>query len=294
LSASVTLSIATNTAIAGSKVFGWIVTGSPTLFAEMVHSFADVGNQVLLKIGEVRSKDPPSDEHPFGTAQVKFFWALVSAISIFFVGCGVNVYHGVHALLNPEQGEPFSNLVIGLLVLAFCLEGWTFLTALREIGGFRKIRENRHDTTVLAVLLEDSVALTGLVLTLIVAASSRLFGASPLFDAVIAICVGVLLGVSAIVLASINGRLLIDTSDPQVNEFAQQWLASHGVQARVRSIVLDNDRVTLIVRVEHEVAGSFALGEELRTAVCDARDVQVDNVYWKFATEAPRVTPSTA
>jgi hypothetical protein len=66
------------------------------------------------------------------------------------------------------------------------------------------------------------------------------------------------------------------------------------VQARVRSIVLDSDRVTLIVRVEHEVAGSFALGEELRTAVCDARDVQVDNVYWKFATEAPPVTPSTA
>ena len=287
MSASVTLSLATNTAIAGSKVFGWMVTGSPTLFAEMVHSFADVGNQVLLKIGEVQSREPPSDEHPFGTAQLKFFWALVSAISIFFVGCGVNVYHGVHALLDPQQGEPFSGLVIGLLLLAFCLEGWTFMTALKEIGGWRKIRENRHNTTVLAVLLEDSVALAGIVLTLVVAASSRFFGASPVFDAAIAICVGVLLGVAAMVLAAINGRLLIDVSDPRVNDCAQEWLAAHGVQARVRSIVLDNDRVMLIVRAEHEVEGSFALGEKLRAAVCDACGVQVDSVYWKFATQAP-------
>ena len=33
MSASVSLSIATNTAIALSKGFGWFVTGSPTLFA---------------------------------------------------------------------------------------------------------------------------------------------------------------------------------------------------------------------------------------------------------------------
>lgn len=289
MSASVTLSIATNTAIAGSKVFGWIVTGSPTLFAEMVHSFADVGNQVLLRIGEVRSKEPPSDEHPFGTAQVKFFWALISAVSIFFVGCGINVYHGVHALLNPQQGEPYSALVIALLVVAFCLEGWTFLTALKEIGGFRRIRENRHNTTVLAVLLEDSVALTGLVLTLIVAASSRLFGASPVFDAAVAIVVGVMLGAAAIILARINGRLLVDTSDLSVNDWAQHWLRAQGLDARVRSIVLDNDRVTLIVRVEKEVAGSFALGEALRNALSTSEGVQVDNVYWKFAT--PQAAP---
>ena len=43
MSASVSLSIATNTAIAVSKGIGWILTGSPTLFAETIHSLADVG-----------------------------------------------------------------------------------------------------------------------------------------------------------------------------------------------------------------------------------------------------------
>src|SRR4029077_9134462 len=112
MSNSVTISIATNTAIAASKGFGWFVTGSPTLFAETVHSIADVGNQVLLKVGEVRGRDAPDPEHPFGRGQEKFFWALVSAVSVFFVGCGVNLYHGVHALFSVTTIEPFSTLVL--------------------------------------------------------------------------------------------------------------------------------------------------------------------------------------
>ena len=68
MSSSVTISIATNSAIAASKGFGWIVTGSPTLFAETIHSLADVGNQVLLKVGEVRGRGGPDRVHPFGRA----------------------------------------------------------------------------------------------------------------------------------------------------------------------------------------------------------------------------------
>jgi divalent metal cation (Fe/Co/Zn/Cd) transporter len=37
------------------------LTGSPTLYADTVHSLADVGNQVLLKIGEVRGREGPDD-----------------------------------------------------------------------------------------------------------------------------------------------------------------------------------------------------------------------------------------
>ena len=104
MSSSVTLSIVTNSLIAASKAFGWSVTGSPTLFAETIHSLADVGNQVLLKVGEVRGKAGPDREHPFGRGQEKFFWALVSAVSVFFIGCGINIYHGVESLL-PACGE---------------------------------------------------------------------------------------------------------------------------------------------------------------------------------------------
>src|SRR6266480_7116203 len=134
MSSSVSISIATNAAIAAAKGFGWAVTGSPTLFAETIHSIADVLNPVLLKVGEVRGRRGPEAAHPFGMGQEKFFWALVSAVSVFFVGCGINVYHGVHALVATESGSPFTLLVLGLLLLALALESWTLMIALREIG----------------------------------------------------------------------------------------------------------------------------------------------------------------
>ena len=191
MSSSVTLSIATNSTIAVAKGFGWVITGSPTLFAETVHSLADVGNQVLLKVGEVRGRGGPTREHPFGRAQEKFFWALVSAVSVFFIGCGINVYHGVHALLAPEESQPFTLLVIGLLLFSLALELWTFYTAWREIGGWKGVRENRTNVTVLAVLLEDGVAVFGILLTLLVAGVARAFSArGPEFDAGVAILVG--------------------------------------------------------------------------------------------------------
>src|ERR1700681_1314169 len=112
MSSSVSISIATNTAIAAAKGFGWAVTGSPTLFAEMIHSVADVVNQVLLKVGEVRGRPGPDAGHPLGRGQEKFFWARVSAVSVFFIGCGLNVYHGTHALLQPSVIEPFTPPVL--------------------------------------------------------------------------------------------------------------------------------------------------------------------------------------
>lgn len=282
MSSSVTVSIGTNTAIAVAKGFGFLVTGSPTLFAETVHSLADVGNQVLLKIGEVRSRGGPDELHPFGPAQEKYFWALVSAVSVFFVGCGVNIYHGVHALFAPEAVEPFTPLVLGLLLFALALESWTFAIAFREIGGMAGLRDNRHNTPVLAVVLEDAVALTGIGLTLLVGGSSLVWGPHAAFDAGVAIVVGVMLGLMAIFLAAINRRVLIDTSDPALDRDLERWLGAQGIDARVRSLVLDDGRVTLFVRATHEVAGSCEVGEALGRHAADACETRVDTVYWQF------------
>ena len=282
MSSSVTLSIATNSAIAASKGFGWFVTGSPTLFAETIHSLADVGNQLLLKVGEVRGKGGPDRIHPFGRGQEKFFWALVSAVSVFFVGCGINVYHGVHALLSPVEVAPFTPFIVGLLVFALALESWTFAVALKEIGGVRSLRKNLNNVTVLAVLLEDAVALLGIVLTLIVAGVSMIAGPHPEFDAVVAIVVGVLLGAMALFLAALNRRLLIDTSDAVIDRAAESWLAGKGITADVRSLILDERRAVMFIRADHEVPRSFALGETLKTHLKSHHDRTIDAVYWKF------------
>jgi zinc transporter 9 len=292
MSNSVTISIATNSVIALSKGFGWFVTGSPTLFAETIHSLADVGNQVLLKVGEVRGRGAPDREHPFGRGQEKFFWALVSAVSVFFIGCGINLYHGIHALIAPETVAPFSALVLGLLLFALALESWTLAVAMKEIGGWRGLTENRHNTTVLAVVLEDGVALFGILLTLLVAGVGYVFGPHPAFDASVAIIVGVILGAMALFLAAINRRLLIDTSDAELDRAAEAWLAGQNIPATVRSLVLDIDRAVVFVHTAHELPGSDAVGVALAQAMRESHGKTVDVVYWKFAKD--RVAMSAA
>jgi zinc transporter 9 len=288
VSSSVSLSIATNTAIAVSKGFGWLVTGSPTLFAETIHSVADVVNQVLLKVGEVRGRGGPDALHPFGRGQEKFFWALVSAVSVFFVGCGVNIYHGAHALLSPEAVEPFTPLVIGLLLFALALESLTFVVAVREIGGWKGLLANRANTTVLAVVLEDAVALLGIFLTLLVAGVSFVAGPRPGFDAFVAIAVGVMLGVMALFLAALNRRLLIDTADTELDRASAEFLVARGVPADVTSIVLDVDHSIVFVRVKpghaagRDATESYALGEALKAHIRTKRGKAIDAVYWKF------------
>jgi len=287
MSTSVSISIATNTAIAAAKGFGWIVTASPTLFAETIHSIADVANQILLKVGEVRGARGPDAAHPFGRGQEKYFWALVSAVSVFFVGCGVNIYHGVHALLQRQPVEPFTPLVLGLLLFALALETFTFVVAVREIGGWKGLAENRTNTTVLAVVLEDAVAMLGILLTLLVAGVSVVFGPRPVFDAVVAISVGVLLGAMALFLAAANRRLLIDLSDPALDELVTAFLTAHGVLADVTSVVVDDGHSIAFVHVRPgagSLPGGFdsrAVGDAVQRHALERERKTIDEVYWK-------------
>jgi zinc transporter 9 len=257
------------------------------LFAETIHSVADVANQVLLKVGEVRARRGPDDTHPFGRGQEKFFWALVSAVSVFFVGCGINIYHGVHALLLRQPVEPFTPLVLGLLLFALALETFTFMVAMREIGGWKGLAENRTNTTVLAVVLEDAVAVLGILLTLLVAGVSVVLGPQPVFDAVVAITVGVLLGGMALFLAAVNRRLLIDLSNPALDRLVTAFLAEHGVSADASSVVVDDGHSIVFVHVRPGAAGkpggfdSRAIGDALQRHALEHERMTVDEVYWK-------------
>ncbi len=287
MSNSVTLSIITNSLITGAKAFGWFVTGSPTLFAETVHSCADVGNQLLLKVGEVRADHTKTATHPFGRGQKRFFWALVSAVSIFFVGAGVTIYHGIQSLLVPASVEPFTPLAVGLLLFSLALELFTFFVALKEIGGFRGLRENRSNTSVLAVLLEDLVAVIGILLTLFVAGWSSLIGPDPVIDASVSLVVGVMLGAMALFLANINGRILIDAADVDLDRALEQRLVAMGVRARVASITFDVDRAVVFVHAEGDASELPRTAQVIGDDLCSHADEQlgkhVDSVYWQFA-----------
>lgn len=290
MSQSVTISIATNSIITASKLFGFLTTGSPTLFAETVHSATDVVNQVLLKVGEVRSHAKSTEKHPFGFGKERYFWALVSSISILFLGCGATIRHGIEALHHEAPPTPFSNLAIGLLLFAGALELFTLHIAWREIGGAAGLKTAKQNTTVLAVLLEDGVALLGIALTLFVAFWSRVVGPAPLMDAIISIAIGLLLGIMALTLARLNKEVLIDVADTTVNdEVARVVAAQSGIRVEVASTLLDAEHCLLFVHVKPadipaniDFARLTVVGDELKKHVATATGKKIDHVYWKF------------
>jgi cation diffusion facilitator family transporter len=296
VSKSVTISIATNSVIACSKLFGFLTTGSPTLFAETIHSATDVVNQVLLKVGEVRSAKSSTALHPFGFGKERYFWALISSISVLFLGCGASVRHGIEALMHQELGVPFSNLTIGLLLLAAVLESYTCHIAWHEIGGWAGLRKARTNTIVLAVLLEDAVALVGIAITLFVAFWSRLVAPAPLMDATISIFIGLLLGTMAIALARLNKEILIDVADISIDAETERAIREKvDIELKVTSSLLDATHCLLFV---HVAPGSLPanvdfkrimeIGDEIKHHIRGRMGKTIDQVYWQFlAKERP-------
>jgi cation diffusion facilitator family transporter len=293
VSKSVTISIVTNSVITGSKLFGFLTTGSPTLFAETIHSATDVINQVLLKVGEVKSAKRSTQLHPFGFGKERYFWALVSSISVLFLGCGASVRHGIEALGHHEPGVPFSNLAIALLLLAVALESYTFHIAWREIGGWPGLRKARTNTTILAVLLEDAVALLGIAITLFVAFWSRLVAPAPVMDAVISIFIGLLLGAMAIGLAKLNKEVLIDVADLGLDAEIERAVRERvGVELKVTSSLLDAEHCLLFVHVAPsrlpanvDFKRIMEIGDEITQHIRGRMGKTVDQVYWQFPTE---------
>src|SRR5262245_57700950 len=110
-----------NLGIALSKFAVFLITGAASLLAEAIHSFADTGNQGLLMLGEKQASRPADDEHPFGYANRRYFWAFIVALVLFSLGGLFAIFEGIEKLRSPHEIEN-AGLAIGLLVFAMVLE----------------------------------------------------------------------------------------------------------------------------------------------------------------------------
>jgi hypothetical protein len=91
---AVRTAIATNSVVMASKMVAFCYTGSASVLSEVIHSLADVGNQCLLAIGISQSLREADASHPYGYSTDRYVWSLISGVGIFFLGCGVSIYHG--------------------------------------------------------------------------------------------------------------------------------------------------------------------------------------------------------
>lgn len=242
------------------------LSGSSVLFSEAIHSFADTLNQSLLAIGLRRSVKKPDEEYIYGYGRERFFWALISACGIFFLGAGVTLYRGINALLT-ETEVSFTPIVFYVLILSFFIESITLAIAIRELN--RKHRQcdfltklQRCDPSTMAVLLEDSVAIFGVIIALASVLLAQLTH-QIYWDAVGSILIGVLLGFVAIVLIVKNRSYLIGrTIPPNLQEKIIGKLEADPAIERVvsfKSTVLDMGVYRITCDIEFN--GNFLMKE---------------------------------
>jgi cation diffusion facilitator family transporter len=193
-----------NAGIAAAKFVGWGITGSSSMLAEAVHSVADTSNQGLLLLGQRQAAKEATQLHPFGYGRSRYFYSFVVALVLFTLGSMFALYEGYEKIRHPHELEsPIVAVVI--LLVAICLEGYSFRTAYKESkplkGGsswWRFIRSSRNPELPV-VLLEDSGALVGLALAL-AGVGLTVITDEPVWDGVGTLCIGVLLGVIAVIL----------------------------------------------------------------------------------------------
>lgn len=230
------------------KFIAFGISGSGSMFAEAMHTLADTGNQLLLFIGIKRSERPATEMFSYGFGGERFLFALLSAVGIFVLGCGVTVYHGVSTLLDPHR------LTIGwfdfvILGLGFLLDGWVLTKAFKAINSrrgdvpFIKFLRNTDDPTIAAVLLEDGVACLGILIALSGILLSYFTG-MPVFDALGSIFIGGLLGLIAVWLGYMNRGLILGRAIPPE------------MQARALAFLNEQPSVDRVRRIQSRVVGA--------------------------------------
>ncbi|KQS73400.1 cation diffusion facilitator family transporter [Modestobacter sp. Leaf380] len=209
--------LAANLGIAIAKFVAFLVTGASSMLAEAIHSVADSGNQVLLLIGGRTSRRAPTPQHPFGFGRDRYVYGFLVAIVLFSVGGVFAVYEGVHKLLEPEELTS-PGWAFGVLLVAIVLESFSLRTARKETDAVRKPGESywafiRHARApeLPVVLLEDTAALTGLVLALLGVGLSVVTG-NGVYDGLGTVAIGLLLIVVAAILAVETKSLLLGES----------------------------------------------------------------------------------
>ncbi|WP_159620400.1 cation diffusion facilitator family transporter [Ruania rhizosphaerae] len=224
---TVVIALIANALVAAAKTVAAVLSGSASMVAEAAHSWADTGNEALLLVAERRGAKPADAAHPLGYGRAAFVWSMVAAFGLFVAGSIVSITHGISELGNREEAADYT-LSYVVLAVAFVLEGISFTQALRQtrsdaararVHPFRFVL-GTSQTTLRAVFFEDLAALVGLLVAAGGLAAHQLTG-DAIYDAIGSICVGVLLGVVALLLLVRNGQFLVGQS---VDGLARQTL----------------------------------------------------------------------
>jgi cation diffusion facilitator family transporter len=253
-----------NLAIAVAKTGAAVATGSSSMLAEAIHSYADSGNQGLLLWGMRQAKRPPSPDYPLGWGKAVFFWSFIVALVLFSLGGLFSVYEGWHKLAHPEDLS-YPWVAVGILVFGLIAEAISMRACLQEVNKvrgkksvWRWFRTSRQSELVV-ILGEDFAALLGLALALI-AVLLTILTANPMWDGLGSIWIGVVLILIAVGIGvEIKGLLIGQSAEPETVARIREFVERHDEVEKVYRIITMQLGSSLMVALKAKMkAGNAA------------------------------------
>jgi len=277
-----------NLAIAVAKTGAAIATGSSSMLAEAIHSYADSGNQGLLLWGMRQAKRPPSPDYPLGWGKAVFFWSFIVALVLFSLGGLFSVYEGWHKLHDPEALR-YPWVAVGILVFGLIAETVSLRACLHEVNKVRNgrtlwrwFRESRQSELVV-IFAEDIAALLGLAFALVAILVTMLTG-NPVWDAVGSMAIGALLIIVAIGIGNQIKALLIGRSaEPETENRIREFLERNAEVEKVYRVLTLQLGTSLMVSVKAKVKGASA--RELVSGINRAEQAvraEFPEIQWLF------------
>ncbi len=286
---SILFALGANFLIAVAKTAGAVFTGSSSMLAEAIHSYADCANQGLLIWGLREGKKAANAEHPLGYGKAVYFWSFIVALMLFSMGGMFSIYEGVHKWNAPEPIEK-AWVAVAILVFAIVAESVSLWGCLREVnkergrqGLWRWFRSSRQ-SELLVVLAEDIAALGGLALALAFIGLAVATG-NPAWDAAGSICIGALLVLVAVLVGIEIKALLIGQG---VEERALARMRAHlAAQPEVEKVYhlitqqMGGDVMVAVKAKMSAVPSAIALVEAINRVEVGFRD-SFPQVRWLF------------
>ncbi|HJW12106.1 MAG TPA: cation diffusion facilitator family transporter [Albitalea sp.] len=286
---SILFALGANFAIALAKTVGAVFTGSASMLAEAIHSYADCGNQALLIWGMKEARGAPTADHPLGFGKAIYFWSFIVALMLFSMGGLFSIYEGVHKL---HDTEPLKYAWVAVAILSFgvAAESVSLWGCLREINKTRGSQSlwqwfrSSRQSELLVVLGEDLAALGGLAMALAFVLLAMLTG-NPMWDAVGSIAIGVLLVVVAIVVGvEVKALLVGQSAEPQVLAAMREHLRTQPEVAQLYNLLTQQLGSEIMVAVKARMvpqASDVALIEAINRVEKRLRE-HFPQVRWVF------------
>jgi len=271
------IALGANLLVAATKFAAAAWTGSSAMFSEGIHSTVDMGNELLLLYGLHRGAARPDQDHPLGYGREVYFWSFAVALLVFAVGAGVSLHEGITRVLNPQpiQNEAANYVVLALSALIDGSSWWITLRAFKAEKRYSEIFgavRRSKDPPSFIVLFEDSAALIGLGIAFVGIYLSKSLNL-PVLDGVASIFIGLILAITATLLARETKSLLIgERADQSIVDSILQLAGTMGGVTHANGVLTVHLGPKQIV-----VALSLEFADQLRTSEIEAKVAELED-----------------